>query len=72
MIKRGDLVIPRDNPPVPLDLVSHTDGMWIPFGQGDVGVILEVFQHINSISWVTVLSPSGIGDCYAHDLKVVK
>jgi len=69
-MKRGDLIKPRSSPSIPLDLITH-DERWIPFNQGEIGIILETFPHSHSLTWVTVLTPSGVGDCYASDLEVL-
>lgn len=70
MLRVGDLVVPRNDPEVPLDLVGH-DEVWISFNQGEVGVVLEVYPHSHDLTWVVVFAPGGVGDCYAHDLRVL-
>lgn len=67
--KPGDLVVSTRNNV--FDLISPDTKSWIPLQPGVIGLVIPMSDHKlkESGTWVRLLTPVGIGDCYHDDVE---
>lgn len=53
------------------DVISPDLKSWITLDPGAVCLVLPMYdsRHSNVRTWVRILTPSGIGDCYHDDIE---
>jgi|LauGreDrversion4_2_1035121.scaffolds.fasta_scaffold09642_11 hypothetical protein len=63
--KPGDLV--RSTKNRIFDLISPDTKTWIPMEPGMLGLVIPNLRDLDT--WIRLLTPNGIGDCYYDDVE---
>jgi hypothetical protein len=63
--KPGDLV--RSSRDRIFDLISPDTKTWIPMEPGMLGLVIPNLHELDT--WIRLLTPNGVGDCYCDDVE---